>query len=219
MMELSKYNQQESFNPGFWEHFYDDFQAHANGICELNEWTQSTMIILHLQLLLNKSYQKALKSANNKVIDKKYLITSIFNSHFLNVKLITITPEHSLPLHDHPGTSGSMMVISGQVHAVVCEQDSLQNNRQACSMLKIVANTTLSHCDSCCFTQSQHNIHRLKALTESAVILIAHVNPFAINKQSYFFSNSLPQKLHSHIKVQRVRNRAFQNLRHNQKET
>ena len=212
MTNLATQNLQESFSNCFWDQLYTGFQARDIDINELDKWTHSAMFVLHLRLLFNKNYVEALKKAKNKIINKQHLISSVFKSDFLHVKLISMTPERSLPLHDHPGTSGSMMVISGRVHAIACEQEAPRNGNQTRCLLKVVKNTTLYTGDSCCFTETQQNIHSFKALTERAVIIIAHVNPFATNQQSYFFPASPQQKLNTQIMTQRVRAQTLQNF-------
>lgn len=217
-MNTAKYIQQKPSADDFWEQLFNDFQAHGSDINKLGKWAQSAMFVLHLRLLFNHNYVQALKKAENKIINKQHLVSSIFKSDFLNVKLISMTPERSLPLHDHPGTSGSMMVLSGRVHAIACDQDNLEDKTQAHSQLKIVADKTLSTGDSSCFTKTHHNIHSFKALTERAVIIIVHVNPFAVAQQSYFFPASPQQKSNSHILTQRVRAQTLQNTHRKIKE-
>lgn len=216
-MEMLNNRLQKSSNCSFWEQFYFDFLNHVSDFNKLSEWTHSAMSSLHLQLLFNKQYVQALKNAENKIISHQRLITSIFKSDFIQVKLISINPDQSLPLHDHPGTSGSMIVISGKVNAISCEQEQ-RSNQLSRNKLKIMGDVILSSGGSSCFTESQHNIHSFKSLTERSVMMNVHINPFPRTQQSFFFPVSLHQNLDTHLMVQRVQAQSIENFHQNLKE-
>lgn len=218
-MKISENIQQNSSEFNFWKNFYNDFQAHADDIKKLEKWSQPAMLILHLELILNQKYVSAFTKARCFDADAQPLIAPIFKSDFIEVKLNRITTTRSLPLHDHPGASGSMLVISGRVQTVSCEQEKTDLNRQTRSQLKIVANSILSIGDSSCFTKKHNNIHSITALTDTAIIFTVHVNPFPNTRQSYFFPLSPQQKPNTYIITQRVRAKTLQKIHHNIKES
>jgi len=201
-------------NSGFWEQFHYDFQMHSSHIDELSEWTQLAMLTLYSQILNNSKHQHALERAKNEPIKNNNLVISLFENDFLRVNLVTIKPKGSLPLHDHPGSAGAMMVISGDVRTVVCEQiQPMDKTNQSKSMLNIIENKVLTTGESGCFTQEQHNIHSFEALSERAVLMVVHAQPFAPIQQSYFFTANPLQKIGSQMLAQRIRAQALHKFR------
>ena len=198
----------------FWDEFCRDFHEHASHLDTLNMWTSSALFKLHSQLLLYNEYQHSLKMISTETIKNHNLVIPLFTDDIFRVNLIAITPECSLPLHNHPGSSGAMMVISGNVRGIVCEQvDPVTTKKQMRSMLKVVENKIFIPNETSCFTKKQNNIHSIKALTNRAVALVFHTPPFSTNQQSYFFSATPLQKTGTHVVTQRIQAYAFQKLR------
>jgi hypothetical protein len=199
----------------FWMQLHDDFQIHSNHIDELNGWTRTAMFVLHSKLLLNNGYQRALVRAENEIIINHNLVTSLFENDFLRVNLISIKKERALPMHDHPGSSGAMMVISGKVHAIAFEEEKSADNTQSSNILTITDSKIASVNETGCFTEDQYNIHSIKALTNRAVLMVIHTPPFAANQQTFFFTANPLQKVGSQILVQPVRAQASEKFRKN----
>lgn len=210
---IEQYSLEGLTDSNFWMQFYDEFQMHAEHINELSGWTKTAMFILHSQLLLNDEYQHALTRAESEIILNHNLVIPLFKNDFLRANLIAIQQERSLPLHDHPDASGAMMVISGKVHAISCEEEKSTNNTHPGSILIITDNKLISANETGCFTQEQYNIHSIKALTDRAVLMVIHTPPFAPNQQTFFFTANPLQKIGSQILVQRVRAQATEKFR------
>jgi len=212
---IEQYSLEALTDSDFWMQFHDEFQMHAEHINELSEWTKTALFILHSQLLLNDEYQHALTRAGSEIILNNNLVIPLFKNDFLRANLIAIQQERSLPLHDHPDSSGAMMVISGKVHAISCEQEKSTNNTHPGSILTITDSKLISANETSCFTQDQYNIHSIKALTDRAVLMVIHTPPFAPNQQTFFFTATPLQKIGSQILVQRVRAQATEKFRQN----
>lgn len=175
------------------ENFYYEFQNHSSDIQELGQWTQSAMFALHLQLFFSTEYKHALERAENETIKTNNLVIPLFDNNLMRVNLLAIEPERNLPLHDHPGSAGSMMVISGSVQATICEYTtSVDGTNQPTNLLTIVENTIISAGKTSCFTKDQHNIHSFKAIDGRTIVMVVHTPPFAANKQSFFFTAAPP---------------------------
>ena len=203
-------------NPGLWEQFHYDFVTHAYHIDVLRKWVQPAMLALYSQLLNKSKYQHALERAKTQFIKNHNLVTPLFNDDFLRVNLISIKSGSSLPLHDHPGSSGSMMVISGEARIIVCEQEKLSiNTNQSRCTLSIIENKIITTGETSCFTQEQHNIHSVEAMTDRVVIMVIHTSPFAVNQQTYFFTAIPRQNVGSQVQAQCVRVQAFQKFNQN----
>lgn len=198
-------------NSGFWEQFHYDFEMHASHIEKLSEWVKLAMLTLYARIINNSKHQHALERVQSQIIKNHNLVIPLFNKDFLRVNLIAIKPEHNLPLHDHPGSSGSMMVISGDVRTIVCKQEKLSvNTKQSSCMLTVVENKIFPTGEISCFTRDQHNIHSIEAVTDRAVIMVVHTSPFALDQQTYFFTATPRQKIGSQVQAQRVRVQAIQ---------
>jgi hypothetical protein len=193
-----------------WEQFHANFEKHTGHIDDLNEWTQPAMLTLHSLLLLRSEYQYALERAMNEKITNHNLVIPLFNNGLLRANLVSITPEQSLPLHDHPGSSGAVLVISGEIRATACERVATPNNNQLRVMLTTVEKKIFTKNKTSCFTKEQQNIHSFEALTERAVLMVIHTPPFEAIQQSYFFMANPQQKIGSQMLAQRVRAHALQ---------
>jgi len=219
-MQIVSDRQQDDFeiltNIGYWEQFHESFQLHSSHINELSEWTQSAMLTLHSQLLFDREYQDSLERAENEIIKNHNLVIPLFENNVLRVNLLAIKSGSDLPLHDHPGSLGAMVVISGQVRTIACEYATkVGNTNQSQNWLTITENKIFSSMETSCFTRDQHNIHSIKAVTNRAVLMVIHTQPFAANQQSFFFTADPQQKVGSQVLTQRVRAQAFQRFRQN----
>lgn len=179
-MQAVQNTQQDDFktyaNGTFWEQFYSDFSQHA------------------------------LERANTGIIKNNNLVIPLFENTLMRVNLLALEPGKDLPLHDHPGSAGAMMVISGGISAMACEQtEKMDNTNYSRTLLTVTGRNILSAGETGCFTQKQHNIHSFNALTERAVLIVVHTPPFAAIQQSFFFTVPPLQKVGSQILVQRVR--------------
>ena len=112
----------------FWMQFHHDFQLHAGHVDDLSDWSLTAMLFLHAQLLLNNEYQRALMRAENEIFINHNLVIPLFENNYIRANLVAIKQDRSLPLHNHPGSSGAMMVISGRVHSTVCDQEKPTNS-------------------------------------------------------------------------------------------
>ena len=219
-MQTVANHQQDNFkilaNCSFWEQFHSDFEKHASHIDVLSAWVQPAMLTLYSQIYNKSKYQHAIERAKNQIIKNNNLVIPLFNEDFLRVNLISIKAGSSLPLHDHPGSSGSMMVISGDARIIVCEQEKLSiNKNQSRCKLSIVENKIITTGETSCFTQEQHNIHSVEAVTDRVVIMVIHTSPFAANQQTYFFTANPRQKVGSQVLAQCIRVQAFQKFHQN----
>lgn len=203
-------------NSAFWGQFHDDFQMHASHIKQLSEWAQLAMLTLYSQMLNNSKYQHAIERAKIDMIKDNNLVISLFENSSLHVNLVSLKFGSDLPLHDHPGSAGSMMVISGDVRVIVCEESiPVSKTNQSRTLLTVTENKIFSTGETSCFTLNKHNIHSFEALTDRAVLMVVHTPPFAVTQQSYFFTAAPLQKVSSQVLAQRVRVQANRNLNQN----
>lgn len=199
---------QNSPSKEIWEKFYYEFDTNSSDIESLHEWAKTAMLSQFSQVFDDSKHQHMLEKARVDEINNYNLVIPIYKDVDISAKLIALKPGNNLPLHDHPGSAGAMMVVSGDVRVVACEKKN-DLNHSSCA-LTFVENKLLSTGETSCFTKEQHNIHSLKTVSERAVLLLIHTSPFSINEQTYFFTASPLQDIGSDVIAQCVRVQAFQ---------
>ena len=188
-----------------WEEFHHNFLRHGSSFAKLEDWTKTSLFELHSRLLSNDKYLNYLETLSTDEMTNHNLVSPIFKSKTLSVNLIAIEPGFDLPLHDHPNTSGAMMVISGNVHCLACEHvEAANNSHQSKALLKIAGNKHFQSNESNCFTPSKNNIHSFEALTERAILMVIHTPPTQDGHQSYFFAHTSKQNVGSEFLAQRI---------------
>jgi hypothetical protein len=112
--------------------------------------------------------------------------TTLFSDDNINAGLLAVYRDKPVPFHDHPGTLGVMLVLSG---AVKIQYANLVNEQDAFGPVELQITRVRERLpgEVCWFFANDRNIHQLEATTANTVILVAHLPHIDINQQSFYF--------------------------------
>ena len=91
----------------------------------LDKWAKTSLPALHQQLLLNPQYQYQLALSKTKTLQRYSDSVTLFENTSMKVSLVAINKGRPLPLHDHPGASGLMLLLDGSVNVCHCNPEPL----------------------------------------------------------------------------------------------
>ncbi|MCU7931283.1 MAG: hypothetical protein KZQ90_10810 [Candidatus Thiodiazotropha sp. (ex Codakia rugifera)] len=101
--------------------------------------------------------------------------------------LLTVFHIAPIPLHDHPGSSGAQLVLSGQINIRQFEKNAAIDKNNTIVTLIGVADHDLGRDDCATYTPMTRNIHGMSAITTRCVLLSLQINPFDEFIRSLFF--------------------------------
>jgi len=102
------------------------------------------------------------------------------------ITLVAVYQGQSMPLHDHPGSRGLSLILSGQAH--ICCADVLQLD-QASGIAEILMADS-QQCreqDVSSFDTNHNNLHSIEALTPCVHVLVVHTPPIKREEQAFYF--------------------------------
>jgi len=112
----------------------------------------------------------------------------------LNGGILNIDDSKTVQLHDHPGATGILRMISGEVEVwqydlddseITSETDE-QNQEQAHVKLKRVAHLLLRAGDTAVLTAKRGNIHALRSSTAESSMLDFFIPPYQKSQRSWY---------------------------------
>jgi len=139
----------------------------------------------------------------------------LYSDEQVSAGLLAIYRDKPVPFHDHPGTLGVMLVLSG---AVKIRYADMANEREGAGAvdLKITRIRERLPGEVCWFFAKDRNIHQLEATSANAIMLVAHLPRVDVDKQSFYFPVGEYEAAEGHtLLAQRVRlNRSRSGSRH-----
>jgi len=102
------------------------------------------------------------------------------------ITLVAVYKGQAMPLHDHPGSRGLSLVLSGR--ALIRYADVVQLD-EASGMTEIVM-TDSQECkeqEVSSFDTDHNNIHGIEAMSPCAHVLVVHTPPIKREEQAFYF--------------------------------
>ena len=117
-----------------------------------------------------------------------WLWQRLMKQHNINGGILNIDSEKMVQLHDHPGATGMVRIISGE--AEVWQFDEIHHhgagkNQDEVELVR-TARKVLRPGDTANLTPGKGNIHALKSITEECRMLDFFIPPYEISKRSWF---------------------------------
>lgn len=123
------------------------------------------------------------RQIENQLWSYQHLITT----NLLQIGLLTLYQDTSVPLHDHPGAYGIQYVISGKVHIQQYQHTSDTELKQSILALEKVAENSLIKDEVSIFQPLAGNIHCLKSISKRSVLLSIVIHPYSSRDRSWYF--------------------------------
>ena len=140
------------------------------------------------ELEINSAEFKAAVNDSYETANNYWLWQRMIKQQYINGGILSIEDKQIIPLHDHPGATGMMRILSGK--AEVWMFDEVKNNDSAAQEniveLKLVSHRTLIAGDTAVLTTEKGNIHALKAVTKECRMLDFFIPPYNRSKRHWF---------------------------------
>jgi len=179
---------------GVWDDFVESIMSIEKGDYnnkhEMLSVLNHNMVLMHKLLMSSASYRNLANSAFRKMARTKYWgWRSIHEDELGKVGLFSIYRDSPVPLHDHPGTIGVMMVVDGEAEVERYSLDEAYRKSETSGLveLKSCERRLLKPYDITWFKETEGNIHGFEAKTDQCVLLKVQMPAtFAISRSWYF---------------------------------
>jgi len=104
----------------------------------------------------------------------------------LSVGTLTVWRDSDIPLHDHPGSTGLLLVLEGKVRVRSYQLTDDLDNGNAPVELELTADEVISAGEYWQFGPYQHNIHSLQSVDGDCRIFDVLFSPYQLQQRSFF---------------------------------
>ena len=182
--------------------FAKQLHERATNSTELAKWAKTSLPALHQHLSGDPQYLDNLNIAKNEPLQRYSDSGLLFENRTMKASLVALDKGRGLPLHDHPGASGLMLVIDGSISVCHCNIKPRQPGQLL--SLNVLQTNTLNEGETSWFTKTERNVHSVEATSQRAVLLVVHTPPFAVQQQSYYFPINISTYECTTLHVQRI---------------
>ena len=102
--------------------------------------------------------------------------------------ILSVGRQHPIPLHDHPGTFGVLMILAGEIR--VTQYDRIDARQPSGATVKL-CNRNIHHLgprDVSIFQPDLGNLHQLQAISDDCMIVEFMFEPYAWEQRSWYFT-------------------------------
>lgn len=105
----------------------------------------------------------------------------------IRVGLITVFKNRPIPIHDHPGANGLLLVLNGEltISEYQLHHSDVTNNLKLAE-LTLTSQTRITDNEYACITQDAGNIHSLKTESEVCTVLDVLLTPYDEKQRSWY---------------------------------
>lgn len=106
----------------------------------------------------------------------------------LRLELVKLRRHARIPLHDHPGSRGGQVVLSGAVRLRQFDPDPVERSEGSrLAVLRLLSDRVLGEGGTGVYTETQGNVHDLEAMSPVCVLLNLVLAPFPVHTRSWYF--------------------------------
>lgn len=190
LLPLSAYSSSTDFNRTSWHKFklnmYDLADTQANFNISQSLLNKRGLLALKTLDIHSVEFKQAMHNAYESG-NQFWLWQRLIKHKNINGGILNIDDSHIVPLHDHPGATGMVRVMSGEVEA--WQFDTLNaKNKSPDDMyqLKRVSHKILQAGDMAVLTPENGNIHALRSISKTASMLDFFIPPYETKHRSWY---------------------------------
>lgn len=167
---------------------------------------------LHHQLKRTDAYQDLFADTGSwHRSDRPWQWMRLFEDSRIRIGLLAVSADQPIPMHDHPGSSGVLLLLSGSLEIVqynlAVPYTQYQNSSPV--LLQQIEDSTLTEGEATIFSDHVGNIHSLTSLESMSVVLQVLITPYQLAQRSWYFPVSTLQKPSSTLLANRWNYRSF----------
>ena len=104
---------------------------------------------------------------------------SIISTPELRIGLLEIHKNKSIPIHDHPGACGTLIVLKGNLEVSIYQSNSNQQTGETgFAVLSKQHRQIVKEKESAIITETEGNIHSLASMTDTCIVLDILLRPY-----------------------------------------
>ncbi|MBD3670243.1 MAG: hypothetical protein HUJ29_05660 [Gammaproteobacteria bacterium] len=131
--------------------------------------------------------------AGNDAVGPEWLWREFESADELIVGSIGLSSRQGIPIHDHPGSSGILLVFSGSVEVTQYQADP-GSGGQRMTELEVLRHQRYEIGDYVRFTESEGNIHSLQGSHRDCLLLDILVFPYRLNERRWYLPANTPER-------------------------
>lgn len=161
--------------------------AAASGKTDSKSITEQGMRLLRQLRLDTAEFDAAVNEAYESG-NQYWIWQRLLKEKHINGGILNIERERLVPLHDHPGASGMVRIISGAAEVLQYDVVALRvgHDGNKIAELKRVSQQILRPGDTALLTPDTGNIHALRAVSEQSSMLDFFIPPYQRSRRSWY---------------------------------
>lgn len=177
-----------------WENLVEHVHT-AQYSARKNDWEASirvgrTLLFLHHYLMLSDDYQEAIEQMLSSGSSEDYWSgKTLYEDESGRLSLIRLYPGSPVPLHDHPGCEGAMMVISGkaEIQRYTIQAQIEDGGWGEIVELDVNPERILEQYDTTLFGKIRSNIQGLNSITPDTILLKVQSPASLKDEQNWYY--------------------------------
>ena len=143
------------------------------------------------QLEIHSSEFKDAVDASYETGNRYWLWQRMIKAQNINGGILNIDSDQLVQLHDHPGATGMVRIISGEVEAwqfdVLAQDERAKGaGEQGVAELVLVSHSVLKAGDMAVLTPDRGNIHALRAISKQCRMLDFFIPPYQRSQRNWY---------------------------------
>ncbi len=187
---------------GVWKDFIGSISGIGKGVyhsdAELNSVLNHNLVMVHSLLMSTGSYRGLVNNSVQRLTrTKSWGWQSVYQDAIAKAGLFSTYSNAPVPLHDHPGVSGVVMVVEGQVEVerYTLKDKYRQQTQSGQVELQRCDRKVLKPFEISWFGPEECNVHSMHAITDQCVMLKVQLAQMKAERSWYFPVRTHDQEL------------------------
>lgn len=179
---------------GIWKDFIGSIAGIGKGIynthSEMSSVLNHNLVLMHTLLMSTSIYRENVNSSFQRMARSKYWgWKTVYEDSLGKAGLFSIYDNAPVPLHDHPGSRGAIMVIEGEVEVDRYDLHESSRHHQGSGVVELERydTTLLKPFDITWFGKDEGNIHGMRAVSGQCVMLKVQLMSVDAGDRSWYF--------------------------------
>lgn len=159
--------------------------AYAHGSIKSETLSEKVIKILQMLDVSANDFKQGL-DASYETGNRYWLWQRMIKQRNLNGGVLTIDNQQMVQLHDHPGATGIVRIISGEAEVWLFDEVKINKHELGIAQLNRVSRRILRAGDIAILTPHKGNVHALKSHSKECRMLDFFMPPYEKSQRSWF---------------------------------